>query len=72
MTLAGKLALVTGACRGIGLAISQRFVAEGARVVLTDVAEPDASLRAWAASQGERAHLMRMDVRSEAEIQRTV
>ncbi|HJU15602.1 MAG TPA: SDR family NAD(P)-dependent oxidoreductase [Stellaceae bacterium] len=33
--LAGKLALVTGASRGIGAAVAVRFAAEGAHVVLT-------------------------------------
>lgn len=33
--LAGKTAIVTGASRGIGLAIAQRLVDEGARVVIT-------------------------------------
>jgi NAD(P)-dependent dehydrogenase (short-subunit alcohol dehydrogenase family) len=35
--LADKVAIVTGAARGIGLAIAKRFVAEGAKVVLADI-----------------------------------
>jgi len=35
--LQGKIALVTGAGQGIGRAISQAFVAEGARVIATDI-----------------------------------
>jgi citronellol/citronellal dehydrogenase len=32
--LAGRVALITGASRGIGLALAKRFAAEGASVVL--------------------------------------
>jgi NAD(P)-dependent dehydrogenase (short-subunit alcohol dehydrogenase family) len=37
--LAGKVAVVTGAASGIGLALSQRFAAEGMQVVMADVDE---------------------------------
>ncbi|MFT4165081.1 MAG: SDR family oxidoreductase [Microlunatus sp.] len=35
--LEGKVAVVTGAARGIGLAIAERYAEEGAKVVLTDI-----------------------------------
>ncbi len=35
--LAGKIALITGAAQGLGAAMAQRFVDEGARVLLTDI-----------------------------------
>ena len=37
MLLENKVALVTGAARGIGLAIVERLAREGARVVATDI-----------------------------------
>lgn len=39
MMLEDKVAIVTGAARGIGLACAERLAAEGARVVLTDIDE---------------------------------
>ncbi|MFW6775930.1 SDR family oxidoreductase [Nocardioides sp. CPCC 205120] len=48
--LSGKTAIVTGASRGIGLAIAQRLVDEGARVVIT--ARKDDALQAAVAELG--------------------
>ena len=37
MKLKNKVAIITGAARGIGLACAERFVAEGAKVIIADV-----------------------------------
>jgi glucose 1-dehydrogenase len=53
MKLADKVAIVTGATQGIGLACAQRLVREGARVMLVDI-KPDGEHAAKALGQGAR------------------
>ncbi len=58
--LEGKVAVITGAGSGIGRATAELFVAEGATVVLGDVATEAGE--AVAAELGERAHFLTTDV----------
>lgn len=61
--LTGKVALVTGAARGIGEAIAHAFVKEGAFVYLTDIDDELGSRTA--ARLGPFAKYVRLDVREE-------
>ncbi|MFL1463614.1 3-oxoacyl-[acyl-carrier-protein] reductase [Roseococcus sp. DSY-14] len=62
--LDGKIALVTGASSGIGVAIAQALHAQGATVVLTGRRE--AELRAVAEGLGERASVQVADLNDPA------
>jgi glucose 1-dehydrogenase len=59
--LEGKVAIVTGGARGIGLAVARRYVAEGAAVVIADIEEEAG--RAAARALGEvRCRFVATDV----------
>jgi 3alpha(or 20beta)-hydroxysteroid dehydrogenase len=58
--LEGKVAIITGAARGMGSSHARMFVAEGAKVVMTDVSE-DAG-RALAAEIGNHTLFLKHDV----------
>ena len=63
-SLAGKVALISGAARGIGAETARQMVAAGAKVVLGDVLETAG--RATAEELGDQAAFIPLDVTSEA------
>jgi 3alpha(or 20beta)-hydroxysteroid dehydrogenase len=68
--LANKTAIVTGGARGMGAATARLFVAEGARVVLTDVQDDEGE--ALARELGADALFQHHDVASEEDWARVV
>ena len=68
--LGGRVAIVTGAARGVGLVIAERFVAAGAQVVLADVLEDEG--KAAAQKLGASARFLSLDVTREADWSRVV
>lgn len=57
MLLNGKVGIVTGAAHGIGLACVKRFVEEGAKIVMADIADTDGN--AAATKLAEDGHAVR-------------
>ena len=68
--LDGKVAVVTGGASGVGAAAARLFVAEGARVVIADVAEERAA--ALAAAVGPQCVAVHADVTESADVERAV
>lgn len=68
--LSGKVAIVTGSARGMGASHARRFVAEGAKVVLTDMNEKAGN--ALADELGRNALFLPHDVTNEKDWARVV
>src|ERR1700760_996944 len=70
MKLRDKVALITGGARGIGAAIADRYVAEGARVAIADITLGQAE--ETAARHGDKAIALALDVTKTASIETAV
>jgi D-sorbitol dehydrogenase (acceptor) len=68
--LKDKVAIVTGGARGIGAAMVERYVAEGAKVAVADIAFADA--QKTAALHGDKAFAVAIDVTKIASIEAAV
>jgi NAD(P)-dependent dehydrogenase (short-subunit alcohol dehydrogenase family) len=66
MRLKGRSAIVTGAGQGIGKAMAARLAADGASVVIADIAQYDVAA-AQLAKSGARTLGLRVDVSSESD-----
>ena len=68
--LDGKVAVITGAARGMGAATARLFAEHGARVLLTDVIDEEGEL--LAKELGDAASYAHLDVTDEAEWQQAI
>jgi NAD(P)-dependent dehydrogenase (short-subunit alcohol dehydrogenase family) len=68
MRLAGKIAVVTGAARGIGRATAERLLADGAKVVICDIDMVQLNQTAAEIGTAETVLAMRADVSSKADV----
>jgi len=71
MRLRDKVAIVTGAATGIGLAIARKFASEGAKVVIADIRAPERGVDALAAD-GLSALALHADVASQDSVEAMV
>jgi NAD(P)-dependent dehydrogenase (short-subunit alcohol dehydrogenase family) len=70
--LADRIALVTGGARGIGRAIVEKFLAEGATVTFVDIDDSSAAETARALSAGGPVEFVAADVTRETDVSRAV
>ena len=68
MRLTDKVAIVTGAARGIGRASAERLLAEGAKVVISDIDEEQLNRTAVELGAAGRVLVQRADVAKKSDV----
>jgi glucose 1-dehydrogenase len=72
MRLAGKVAVITGAAQGLGRACAERFLADGAKVVIGDIKGTDLAATAKEIGHAENLAAVEADVTKRADVERLV
>lgn len=72
MRLKGKVALITGGAHGIGLATTERFAKEGAKIILWDVSDQGNAVVDRLKKDGHDAIFKKVSVTNETEVQQAV
>ena len=72
MRLNEKVALITGGANGIGLATTERFAKEGAKIILWDVSEKGNDVTKRLKKKGAEAMFKRVSVSNQDEVQKAV
>lgn len=72
MRLAGKVAVVTGAARGIGRATAERLLAEGAKVVVSDIDMERLNQTVAEIAAGKQVLALHADVAKKADVEKLI
>lgn len=72
MRLKDKIALITGGANGIGLATTQRFAKEGAKIILWDVSDKGNDVAEQLKKEGYEACFKKISVTNDDEVQKAV
>jgi len=70
MRLKDKIALITGAANGIGLATTQRFAKEGAKIILWDVSDKGDNVASRLKNEGYETIFKKVSVTNKDEVQK--